>query len=589
MASSLVYQPLRAGEIRLLRLEWATNERGQRVHPGPDSAIRCSITNHRLDACPHYCALSYTWGIDSSTYDLQVGSGQTKIQKNLYSFLAQALPDSPRSSTGGREVGYIWIDALCINQKDDVEKVVQIALMARIYALASRIVIWLGDARSGSDLAMDFYSRTSMLWATNQLSGDGRSFPVSDAERLAIEHLTRREYWERSWIYQEATTPSVAREVWCGSKMIRFDALCVINALAHKHMLNLGVVLEPSPWNRRVSLLNELSERRKQADKSLTMLSLLHLTQGLEATNPSDKVYALLNIFGDVHKLDPSRLPFSPSYGTPVENVFRDVAVFILETTRELDMLLFCSLGQFKKLKSWVPNFYRFTYTILGFTYLEFFSAGGRSSPRFSIDQGNGRLRVYGVRNDTVQAVVRPLIYPGQRGAQMADKAFWQPVFTAWTRALANVIFPKPVRDRPYVSGGTTCEALDWVLSAGMSAGYGSLQRDQDIPHWPIMEQAASGDTPEISAEGRAFHDLVLRTCNQSFFVTSRGYIGFGDADAGVGDVLVVIPGLAIPMLLRPLSEDAKLWRVVGPCLVKGVMDGEVLNTHFVEREFVLT
>ncbi|KAK4125812.1 heterokaryon incompatibility, partial [Parathielavia appendiculata] len=37
----------------------------------------------------------------------------------------------------------LWIDQICINQKDEVEKGAQIRLMTEIYAGASPVVIWL--------------------------------------------------------------------------------------------------------------------------------------------------------------------------------------------------------------------------------------------------------------------------------------------------------------------------------------------------------------------------------------------------------------------------------------------------------------
>ena len=42
----------------------------------------------------------------------------------------------------------IWIDSICINQKDEDEKAQQIELMRDIYRNASRVVVWLGDGRN---------------------------------------------------------------------------------------------------------------------------------------------------------------------------------------------------------------------------------------------------------------------------------------------------------------------------------------------------------------------------------------------------------------------------------------------------------
>ena len=39
----------------------------------------------------------------------------------------------------------IWIDAVCINQNDDLEKSGQIPLMGEIYSKAAEVLVWLGS------------------------------------------------------------------------------------------------------------------------------------------------------------------------------------------------------------------------------------------------------------------------------------------------------------------------------------------------------------------------------------------------------------------------------------------------------------
>ncbi|RSL41368.1 hypothetical protein CEP53_012801 [Fusarium sp. AF-6] len=564
--TDFIYTPLKQGEIRLLQLQWNQSD-------SVLGAVKCTISNHPLNA-QSFTALSYTWGTDEPSHDLLLNDRPIKIRRNLHAFLSHALPGS--SLRLSRTVGPIWIDALCINQGDEAEKASQIAQMGSIYAAASRIVIWLGTADETSNTAMEFYARTTSLWANKQLPD--QTIPITDGERAAVEGLTRRNYWSRSWVYQEASTPGVYREFWCGSKAVSFDVLCVANALAHRHMTALGSLLQPSPWNRRISLLNELSDRRRASDQS-SFLWLLLQTQGLEAHDPRDKIFALLHIYADMQGK-----PISLEYNVAPEELYRSTAVLILNTTRELDLLLFCSIGQYKKLKSWVPNFYQFTYSRLGFTYREFFSAGGRTGPQFSLDSDGVKLSVVGSRVDVVKSVHKAMRDPAQWGDYTNRSEFWQPIFSQWTRSLAKFLFPNSC-DGEYVSGGTISEAVDWVLAAGISPGFGSPTRGE-VSHWPLCELAASPSGPDIQATGLAFQDLLLRVGEQAVFWAEKGYLGFGDFDALAGDVLVVLLGVAIPLLLRPV--DGNEWKVVGPCLVKGLMDGQALQLNVQEGDFVL-
>jgi len=48
----------------------------------------------------------------------------------------------------------MWIDAIYINQEDDDEKERQVQSMAKIYAKASRVIVWLGTAAANSDDAI---------------------------------------------------------------------------------------------------------------------------------------------------------------------------------------------------------------------------------------------------------------------------------------------------------------------------------------------------------------------------------------------------------------------------------------------------
>lgn len=51
----------------------------------------------------------------------------------------------------------LWVDAICIDQKNDTERSAQVALMGRSYSETSHLLIWLGPVskEDSSDLAME--------------------------------------------------------------------------------------------------------------------------------------------------------------------------------------------------------------------------------------------------------------------------------------------------------------------------------------------------------------------------------------------------------------------------------------------------
>jgi hypothetical protein len=48
----------------------------------------------------------------------------------------------------------LWVDALCINQDDNVEQGKQVQQMGSIYSEAKRVIIWLGEATYDTDYVM---------------------------------------------------------------------------------------------------------------------------------------------------------------------------------------------------------------------------------------------------------------------------------------------------------------------------------------------------------------------------------------------------------------------------------------------------
>lgn len=85
------------------------------LSPGRDTdELRCTLTTVSLREDPKYEALSYVWGENTGdTLPMLVGNHTVKVTRNLDSALR-----------GIRHVDcerILWIDALCINQRDKAE------------------------------------------------------------------------------------------------------------------------------------------------------------------------------------------------------------------------------------------------------------------------------------------------------------------------------------------------------------------------------------------------------------------------------------------------------------------------------------
>jgi hypothetical protein len=82
----------------------------------------------------------------------------------------------------------IWVDSICINQKDDKEKEHQVLLMRQIFSKARKVYIWLGKGTEQSDHAIDWLVETNPEWfqAHTVMS---KPFPLSLTPREFLKLL----------------------------------------------------------------------------------------------------------------------------------------------------------------------------------------------------------------------------------------------------------------------------------------------------------------------------------------------------------------------------------------------------------------
>ena len=86
---------------------------------------------------------------------------------------------------------YVWIDAICINQNDVVERSTQVQIMSKFFERAIRVVIWLGEGNPNSDVGM----ATVRSLANNHLDQFNGMLPKRDSE--AVLEFCSRPFWDR--------------------------------------------------------------------------------------------------------------------------------------------------------------------------------------------------------------------------------------------------------------------------------------------------------------------------------------------------------------------------------------------------------
>jgi hypothetical protein len=243
---------------------------------------------------------------------------------NLHEFLKLYQVQVPLS-----ERGYLWIDQLCINQDDPVEKSSQVQMMALIYRNAIEVISWLGPPNEHTgravwllDLLQDDWTllyKAQPLYRGRFLSGsmlqaykdlvrlaarrrDRANFNSIDAgvvlggkTRIAIWDFFSNPYWIRLWIVQEIM---LARSltIWWGEHRISRQALEGLSR-------NLSITYKDTvcrPWLKLDSILNHgLSQdsaigfdQPTSVDSELSYLVRLFSTS--ECQDRRDKVFGLM-------------------------------------------------------------------------------------------------------------------------------------------------------------------------------------------------------------------------------------------------------------------------------------------------------
>jgi hypothetical protein len=123
------------------------------LHP-EDNRLQCSLMTESLSSNPSYEALSYTWGQpDACNLRVWVNGVLLPVRRNLLCALRVVRNDQERR---------LWIDALCIDQDNGLERGHQVRLMGEIYKHAWRVLAWLGtnDRVELEDEKLDVQSNT---------------------------------------------------------------------------------------------------------------------------------------------------------------------------------------------------------------------------------------------------------------------------------------------------------------------------------------------------------------------------------------------------------------------------------------------
>lgn len=329
LGGSPIYNPLDAStcQIRLLTLTPSK-------YDDDDISCRLSVVELRSSPTPEYEALSYLWGDPSPKFTITVNGHPFAIGHNLYIALCYLRHRrTPRT---------LWIDALCINQKDSTEKDCQIRQMGAVYLNASEVLVWFGESDTDIDKAMDMLSdmegkvdvsKLDWYYDNSEPQLDWYAATIYDKRvHPGLNKLFNRPWFSRIWVVQEVSLSQRAPIIHCGKRYISFKLLWDL-----KHHLGLPSVYGDSVqkalglnmetcsemrnfgarWNKSASLLSNADEKLLQ--------HFLQFTSSRECTEPRDRVFGLLGLLSPEFVL-----AHFPDYNEPVAKIYKRTMKLLL-------------------------------------------------------------------------------------------------------------------------------------------------------------------------------------------------------------------------------------------------------------------
>jgi Heterokaryon incompatibility protein (HET) len=602
--------------VRLLRIEkgWPSEEiecRFEDFQLGPATSYDAIsqeadriMEDPHLEASKSYDAISYVWGTSPDEGSILIDGHRLVIKKRAYEIIHQA-----RSMWMDK---LIWIDGVCINQSDTEEKASQVVMMADIYKSARRVTAFLervDNAHLVQSLFTELHFKMEGLGYSAEALKREYTRESRRAEWEALAEFFGNEWFRRIWIIQEAAH---AKELNLFYGNICMDWEYVSRTIAVISNRQLLETLQPSGDEDScfsnslrdiligVGNLDTMLEFRGDINynRKFDLGMVLKTCARFNATNPRDKVYAVLGL-----TTDSSRALIQPNYDESYDtaSIYIYAMLVILNFgAKPLEALTGAGIGLKRTLKglpSWVPDWSHHTQIpILDKNY----SSGTRYEPTFKIvKQPYTVLVLEGLQFDKVAHL---------GDAYEADAKLTMVELSSYTQkwySAAERVAKMHAKD-PYHNGQSRTEAFFRTL-VGDVLSYQGEEKPSTEECWshykavtrsfvtseflrrvePLLERSVgehvlndpffrrAQDDQEKAA--RFMHFGGVASNYRRFCVTEEGRMAIVPPLTLPDDIICIIKGSRMPFVLRKSKKkDSLVCQLVGCCYVHGVMDGEL-------------
>ncbi|KAI0471276.1 heterokaryon incompatibility protein-domain-containing protein [Xylaria cf. heliscus] len=310
------YQKLDLGEsgFRLVRLQ-----------KGGGKVIECELIHTTLnDNVIPYEAVSYTWGTLKREKYIYLTGGLLPVTSNLWQVLHDLRrPDSDR---------YLWVDGICINQDDDLERGHQVRQMKHIYMGADRGIFYLSPHVAITQVIMESLTllqkqvagsrwapddgRWDTAWHKVQATLRSKYDDLESRQREGLAYLLLSPFFKRVWILQEVASARRA-SVFCGTTSIPAQIFAICTRI-EKATTN-------SHTSAVIGLMQKSLDSTTNSLQGKSLASLLKQFSESEASDERDRIYALLGLCGTKRNAK----MIIPDYTLPIGDVVKHSLIHI--------------------------------------------------------------------------------------------------------------------------------------------------------------------------------------------------------------------------------------------------------------------
>ncbi|VUC27247.1 unnamed protein product [Clonostachys rosea] len=584
---------LNSDQIRLLKLETSND---------PNSPLEVKLvvrsTKKSQDA-PRYWAISYVWGsvpTPLSPFQLMIDGVKIPITESLWTCLHRLRNENVTD--------YIWADAICINQTDNLEKAMQVRQMGRIYSKADRVIIWMGGSQDKDCNAIDIL-QTLTENREAQESKDNEQSLLVERDKEQVWAFLQRPWFTRTWTIQELVLGNYVSIYYRDAEMKWDDFMDSILLFEEKVFLAKGgsreLYVTPSDPARALHHIRQTWQGHSlEAGGSRLKLPILRLVEMFfyaQASMPRDKLFAMHSMASDTsYEIE----GFRPDYESDDSTILVRYAAEFVKRNQALQLLYRAGRDKGSKFSSWIPDMMNHARRPrYGPTISNWKAIGTVNNPRFSAGASRslnptvtypGRypvLTVTGKMFDIIQS---------ERSLNIGDDAtsisFVQILeelrqLLSDLQSYPNLSHKKRWRDHVLIQT-LIGDAIRPQWGPSRSFLIDNSQEDEAIKHWPLgFEQEIltirsgqdSHQHRSKPAEAQQKINEFWRTAaaflgnipDAALCVTTKGYVGIVPGGTRQRDKVLLVHGARVPFVVRQ-EPGRDYYELIGECYIHGAM-----------------